>query len=121
MVENIINKVWWDEKEKVLRTKICGDQDGETAKKLLKEMAEAGEKIPGKLLVLNDMTQAGKPTIEARKQLISGTRPDKIKKIAFFGGNILTRIIISFIMASSGINKAKTFKTKEKALKWLKK
>jgi SpoU rRNA methylase family enzyme len=114
------NKVWWDEKEKVLRSKIYGDPDEEAAKQLLKEVAAIAENIPGKLLFLNDMSQAGKPTVEARKILIKGTNPNKIEKIAFFGGSLLTRIIISFIMASSGVNKVKSFTTEEKALKWLK-
>lgn len=42
------------------------------------------------------------------------------KKIAIFGGDMMSRTITMFIISASGIKDMRVFKKKEKALEWLK-
>ena len=42
------------------------------------------------------------------------------KKIAIFGGDMMSRTITMFIISASGIKDMKVFKEKKKALEWLK-
>jgi UDP-N-acetylmuramyl pentapeptide synthase len=79
----------------------------------------AGSK-PGKVLVLNDLREAGSASAGARKIYTQLMKNEKFEKGAFVGMKVLTRVIVSFITKFSGVNNVKYFETEEEAIKWLK-
>jgi len=70
--------------------------------------------------LLSDLTEAGIASSGARKIYASLMKNDKIKKQAFVGMKIVTRVIVSFIMNFSGVKNARYFATEKEALTWLK-
>jgi UDP-N-acetylmuramyl pentapeptide synthase len=113
-------QVWWDEKEGIIRNKSRGDFEEEDAKKQMAELVEIVESKSGKVLVLNDLTEAGKASSGARKVYAQMLKSEGIAKHAFVGMSTLTRVIVSFIVRASGAENAMFFATEEEALKWLK-
>ena len=77
--------VWWDEKESVIRNKAWGDFDENDAEAQAKQIRELIEKRKGKVLVLNDLSEAGKASSLARKIFAELMRHPKIHKQAFVG------------------------------------
>ncbi len=74
----------------------------------------------GKVCMLIDITNTGRPTAKARKIFSSLEDHDSIRKHAFFGAHPVARILASFFMS---VNKKKNlafFETKEEAIAWLK-
>jgi hypothetical protein len=84
------------------------------------EILEIAERRLGKVLVLNDLTEAGKASSGARKVYAELLESDRIAKHAFVGMSTLTRAIVSFLVRASGAENARFFTTEEEALKWLK-
>jgi UDP-N-acetylmuramyl pentapeptide synthase len=112
-------KVWWDEEEGIRRTKSRGDFEEEDAKRQMAEILRIAESRPGKVLVLNDLTEAGKASSGARKRYAQLLQSDRIARHAFVGMRTLTRVIVSFLVRASGAENAMFFATEEEALKWL--
>lgn len=113
-------KVWWDEKEGIIRCKYLGDFIEEDAKKYFSAVVKIAENEPGKALILNDMTTSGTASSGARKQFAELMKSDRFAKHAFWGANITTRVALSFVVAFSKVKNVKIFDTEEKALWWLK-
>jgi UDP-N-acetylmuramyl pentapeptide synthase len=113
-------KVWWDEKEDIIRNQSRGDFEAEDAKAQMAEILGIAESKSGKVLVLNDMTEAGKASSGARRVYAQMLKSEKIAKHAFVGMRTLTRVIVSFLTKASGAKNAMFFATEEEALKWLK-
>lgn len=113
-------KVWWDKKEGIIRNKAWGDFDEQDAKDQSNEIIQLINSRDGKLCLLNDLTDAGTASSGARKIYSSLLKNDKIKKRAFVGMKIVTRVIVSFIMNFSGVKNARYFATEKEALTWLK-
>ena len=84
------------------------------------EILEIAESRPGKVLVLNDLTEAGKASSGARKVFAQMLELDKFARHAFVGMRTLTRVIVSFLVRASGAEYARFFASEEEALKWLK-
>ena len=76
---------------------------------------------PANVLILHDLTEAGKASSRARKIYADLMKEKRIKKQAFVGMSTLTRVIVSFIMNFSGVKNARYFDTEKEALEWLKK
>jgi hypothetical protein len=112
-------KVWWDEKAGVIRNWSQGDFEETDARRQVAEILEIAESRPGKTLVLNDMTKAGKASSGARKVYSEMLKSEKIAKHAFLGMHTLTRVIVSFLVRASGAENARSFSTEEEAMKWL--
>jgi UDP-N-acetylmuramyl pentapeptide synthase len=112
-------QVWWDEKEGIIRNQSKGDFEEEDARKQMAEILRIAESRPGKVLVLNDLTEAGKASSGARKIYAQMLKSEEIAKHAFVGMRTLTRVIVSFIVRASGAKNAMFFATEEEALKWL--
>ena len=91
-------KVWWDEKESIIRNKSWGDFEEKDAKEQADLILSLFETQPGKVLVLNDLTEAGTASSKARKIFSDLMKEKKIKKQAFIGMRTTTRVIISFIL-----------------------
>jgi hypothetical protein len=113
-------QVWWDEKEGIIRNKSRGDFEEEDARKQMVELLRIAESKAGKVLALNDLTEAGKASSGARKIYAQMLKSEKIAKHAFVGMRTLTRVIVSFLVRASGAKNAMFFATEEEALRWLK-
>jgi len=117
-------KIWWDEKERVIRICIFGEQNEEEAKKIKEEtyrlitsLREKGVKV---INILADMTKAGAASSEARGIFAEWFRAGTINKIALFGGGPVPKTMAKMIFAFASYKKAKYLDTEEEALKWLK-
>lgn len=114
-------KVWWDEENKILMSKCWGDNYAdEDAKALAEETIKIAETRPGKILLLNDLSEARAASVGARKIFAQLAKNEKFLKNAFWGMKTLTRIMVSFVMKAAGTPNVKFFATEEEALKWLK-
>ena len=113
-------KVWWDEKEGIIRNESKGDFEEDDAREQMEEILKIAEARPGKALVLNDLTQAGKASSGARKTYAQMLKSEEFAKHAFVGMSTLTRVIVSFLVRASGAKNAMFFATEEEALRWLK-
>ena len=117
-------KIWLDE-DGILRFKLGNMMNEETLKMLNTKFIEFGTKASGKIKVIIDLSKITyKSTINLRKNAIRILK-DTLKdpgydKVAFFGGNMLSRTVVSFIITASTFKNIKIFKTEEDALKWLK-
>jgi hypothetical protein len=121
MNEETKSKVWWDDLEKIIRVKVLGDVNINSAKELMEDIKKLAESKPGKVLILNDMSGAGRPDSAARKYMMEATQPGKIEKMAYFGADLMASVVIPFIMRTRGVKNVRFFGSEEKALKWLKK
>ena len=76
--------------------------------------------VEGKVNVFIDINQAGKQSPEARKIWKEFSEHEKFGKIALFGMHPVARVLASFVMGTTKKKDLRFFKTKEKALAWLK-
>jgi hypothetical protein len=113
-------KVWWDTDEGILRNKAWGDFDEADARAQANLITESINQHKEKVLLFNDLSEAGKATSEARKIYADLMKMKKIDRQAFVGMRTMTRVIVSFIMNFSGVKNVEYFQTEEPALKWLK-
>lgn len=113
--------IWWDEEFKIIRNQSEGDFEEKDAADQIHAINKLADSKPGKVAVLNDLTNAGTASSGARKLFAEILKSDKITKHAFLGMKTMTRVIVSFIMKASGVKNAKFFDNEEDALRWLKK
>lgn len=113
-------KIWWDEEHQIIRNQSEGDFEDVDAKDQIIAIHKLADSIPGKVAVLNDLTNAGTASSGARKTYAETMKSDKISKHAFLGMRTMTRVIVSFIMKASGVKNTKFFDNKEDAIRWLK-
>ena len=74
----------------------------------------------GKVCMLIDITDTGRPTAKARKIFSSLEEMNQIRKHAFFGAHPVARILASFFITFNKRKNLAFFETKEEALAWLK-
>lgn len=73
-------------------------------------------------LVLGDYTKIGKADSSARKAASEALKDGDYDKLALFGTNIFHTMAANLIIiASNKSKKVRVFKTKEKAIEWLRK
>ena len=113
-------EVWWDDEEGVMRNRSWGDFDEADARRQVAAILALAESRPGRCLVLNDLTEAGKASSGARKAYVGVLGSELIAKHAFVGMRTLTRVIVSFLTSAAGETNAGFFATEEDALNWLK-
>ena len=123
-------KVWWDEKNQIIRSILIGNQKLSDAKgfveqiiKLMKEKREGGISV---FSSINDATEANMSFApEIRKVytnfLIEGRKGGYFNKTAIFGLRPTTRMIVNFLIGFSGDKSIKFFDTEKNALKWIEK
>ena len=73
----------------------------------------------GKVNLFVDLTDAGKPSPEARKIYKAISENDKIGKIALAGLHPVARILAASLITISGKKDLRFFKTKEESIVWL--
>ena len=113
-------RVWWDEQKGIIRNKSQGDFEEEDARKQMTEILTIAKSRSGKVLILNDLTEAGKASSGARKVYVQMLKSEEFAKHAFVGMSTLTRVIVSFLARASGAKNAMFFATEEEAMRWLK-
>jgi UDP-N-acetylmuramyl pentapeptide synthase len=113
-------RVWWDDREGIIRSESRGDFEEGDARRQIAEIHRIAESKPGRALVLNDMTEAGKASSGARKVYAQMLNSEEIAKHAFVGMRTLTRVIVAFLLGASGAGNAMFFATEKEAIKWLK-
>jgi hypothetical protein len=106
-------KIWWDEKEGILRNKIWGDVDDQDGQKIIDAYDDAVKKQPGRVLFLHDLTEPHKASSGARKKCAQLLRNENVKKNAFYGMNTATRVTVSFIVRFAGVKNAKFSRRKK--------
>jgi hypothetical protein len=116
-------KVWVDH-EGHIRARIVGKHDKGNAEKIINEINELIKKNQKKGKLLIDMTDTGRPTVQARKLHATNMKrlSKEIKKAALYGASAMNRVMANFIIKASGMGeKVKYFNTEEEAILWLKK
>jgi UDP-N-acetylmuramyl pentapeptide synthase len=113
-------RVWWDQKERIIRNKAWGDFDEQDAQAHAEQIINLINIHPGKVAILNDMTEAGKASSRARKIFVNLIKNKKLRKHAFVGKKTVPRVVVSFIINFAGVKNARYFSTENEALKWLK-
>jgi len=117
-------KVWWDEKEQVVRIIAIGDQTEEIAREMVAKEHQLITSLNKKgirvINVLCDVAKAGTASSPARKFFADWIKEGKVNKFALCGGGILQNTTANFVFFFAGFKGVKSFTDEEKALKWLK-
>ena len=119
MVGEVKFAVWWDDEEGIIRNNSWGDFDEVDARRQVAAILALAERRPGRCLVLNDLTEAGRASSGARKAYAEVLRSALIARHAFVGMRTLTRVIVSFLTSAAGATNARFFTTEAEALEWL--
>jgi hypothetical protein len=77
--------------------------------------------VKGQVNILVDLNKAKKPSAKARKILNEINEDERVDRVAHFGMHPVARVMASFLIGLSKKKEIRFFKTKEEALKWLKK
>ena len=109
----------------IVRVKVGRAIDEETAETLAKDFLRTVKKLPTKAKILIDLNLRPHVTTSLfrRKcvELIKDTFKDQeFEKMALWGGGVLQKTAISFVVTAAGLKNIKYFKTEEEAIKWLK-
>ena len=94
--------------------------DEKTETELITSFFKLVNMAEGKVHVLFDINKVGKPSHGARKIGREVLENEKVGKVAFFGLHPVARVIASFMIGVTKKKDIRSFKTKEKALAWLK-
>ena len=114
------NKVWVG-KDGIVYIDIVKAVEEKDIMELLDAIKEVTEISPTKVkILLNIMTTSIIRSSRFRKEVGKKFEGLNIEKAAMCGGNVVTRIIATFIIAASNLDRIKIFVRKEEALKWLK-
>ncbi|HAT68209.1 MAG: hypothetical protein A2481_04035 [Candidatus Yonathbacteria bacterium RIFOXYC2_FULL_47_9] len=105
--------------DNIVRYTICTPVDPDEAVRLStvgKKHLDDGEAS----FVLIDLHQSTEFSSAARKIWVDFLQNEKIKKTAFFGGNVFVKTLATFVIAATGKKDIKFFNTEEEALAWFK-
>jgi len=122
MEEHEKSTIWLDENN-IINVKIGKNVKTEEIMDLFDKGAKSGRELSGNTSILIDLTsgffitssKTRKEIAEKFKKLIENPG---LNKVAVFGG-VMATTIASFIISLNDLGRAKTFKEREKALKWL--
>ena len=115
------HKVWYDEKNQVVRLQVIGvysSQEAEESGKLYKDVLEGK---PYRQLIV-DLSQSGEmESRETRKITNNYLKQAEFSDVAYFGANSTRRMIAKVLMKLSSLNIfSDFFKNEEEAINWLK-
>ena len=99
---------------------IVGDIDENTVIALWNASREMGSKVEGNARIFIDLTRAGRPSSKARRIGQQRLEDKGIGKVAILGMHPVARVIASFMMGVTRKKDMRFFRSKEKALAWLK-
>ena len=106
--------------DKILYVTAVGEIDDKTANEMKEVNHRYRNMVKEKYDVLVDLNRSGKHTSGARKTWKEMTENDQVGRVAMFGMHPVARVMASFVM---GITRKKDlcfFRSKGKALSWLK-
>jgi len=109
------SKIWWDEKEKIVRGQAIGFIDDKIALWLLQETQKMADKHGKKIDWLVDLSQATQSTSSSRRIMAKAAQHPSVRKCSLFGASIFIRTIANFIMAAARQKNARHFDTEEQA------
>ena len=113
------NRLYLDE-DNILYVTNIGEIDEKIAIEIKETVFKLMNMVEGKVHTLTDLNRAGKSTSQARKVFQELAEHEKQGKNAFYGMHPVARVLASFFMGASKKKGMRFFKTKEKALAWLK-
>lgn len=122
-------KIWWDEENKIIRSKLAGDQTPESAEAYVSQMRELIKKLREKgyqkVDSINDATEAAltydPPTRKAFTNWLKEAKENGYtNKTAIFGLNSASRVVVNFLVAFSGEKGVKFFPDDKSSLEWIK-
>ncbi|MCK5548238.1 MAG: hypothetical protein KAI64_04440 [Thermoplasmata archaeon] len=106
--------------DNILYVTIVGEIDEKIANEIKKVIHRYQDTVKDKYDVLADLNKSGKHSSGARKTWKEMTENDQVGRVAMFGMHPVARVMASFVM---GITRKKDlcfFRSKGKALSWLK-
>lgn len=106
--------------DNIIYNKAAKNPDEELALAINEAILQLANRVEGKVGMLIDITNTGRPSAKARKIFSSLEDHDKIRKHAFFGAHPVARILASFFMTANKKKNLAFFETKEEAMAWLK-
>ena len=113
------SKVYLDEDD-ILHVSGSGDTEDKTAVKIKQATYEFLEIVEGKMQIIIDMNNSGKPSAKVRKTYNEMGHNKKIGKVALHGIHPVAQVIASFFMKTATKQEIRFFKTEKEALAWLK-
>lgn len=116
------NKLYFGE-DKIFYVILIGDLSAEIVNASYEffERNKNKNMVDGKVRFFVDLTNSGKPSLEARKLTYDLSESKDIGKFAIIGLNPVAKVIAAFFMGNSKKKDMKFFNTREDALEWLKK
>jgi len=87
---------------------------------MMNDMDRIIDECNEKPLLLVELPGGGTASSGARKIYAEYMKHERLKKMAFFGMQTSSRVVMSFILRAAGATNAKFFATEEEALAWLK-
>ena len=94
-------KIWWDEKEQIVRAQAFGELDEQASLGILAATKNLAQQYGDKLDWIIDLSQMTKATSQARKILAEASGHPSIRKYAFLGAAIFIRTVANFIAAAA--------------------
>jgi hypothetical protein len=114
-------RVWWDEKEEILRLVTMGKVDDEATGKMVEELTRALDARGVKTDLLADVSgQTGFPSAAGRKRSSQFLKHPNLNKTAAVVTSVAIKVAANFIVGAAGYENVKMCATAEEALKWLK-
>lgn len=115
-------KIWWDDKEKIVRFVISGALNIEITEAMVKDgkqlIEEKGRNLNWMVNMENLSTPVYSPS--SRKMMTEAVKILSGGKIAMIGVPLIAKVAAKFILVSAGYKNVKFFSNEEEALKWLK-
>jgi hypothetical protein len=113
--------VYLDEKLQVIRQRLDGNIDDETATKFVEESRAAAALLrdPKKIRVLAVSNNLGKGTPAARRMLMENLDNEDVYRVALVGKNPFMNAAVSFFLAIKPSKKIRVFGNEDEALLWL--
>ena len=119
-------KLWWDEKEEVIRIKVIGSQDVKEARDFEKKLMSLVDELKNKGVKyidgISDSTESGiSSNADVRKVFAECLQNEIFKesRIAMFGLKGSVKMVVKFLLPLGGLSKnVKLFDTEKEALEW---
>ena len=109
------------ENTNIIFVKISGEIEGIDSQVIYDKTEQAVLTLdnPNEIKLLVDARDAGKAFSKARKQFVSVLEKDEVKKVAILGNKPFMRAMFAFYRIVSGVDKIRSFSSKNDAIVWL--
>jgi len=114
-------EAWLDEDAQVVRQRVAGAMDLEDFNRLEALTAKCRQRLrdPANMHILVDAGRMRQADLQVRRHSMGTLRRPELRRMAFFGGGALTRVLLLFAGLALGTDKARAFRTEKEALEWL--